>query len=64
MNSQHFEEKPNLDDFVEVNGYLVTPADMGNSNNRPQSKVLQRRDTMPEYQAPALPVDNYGKIGN
>ena len=37
---------------------------MGNSNNRPQSKVLQRQDTMPEYPAPALPVDNYGKIGS
>lgn len=60
VSSDHCEEKPNLDGFIEINGYLET-AEMGNKTSS-HGKVLKRQDTLPNYQAPTLPVDNYGKL--
>lgn len=50
-------DKPNLDDCVEVNGYLELNSD------KPKPS-LQRQDTIPKYQAP-LPnkhQTNYGEF--
>lgn len=58
--SQSSDIKPNLDDCIEVDGYLESTEVMG----RHHSKVLQRQDTLPKYTAPAppsTPANNYGK---
>lgn len=46
-------KKPNLDDCVEVNGYLE-PADLGHQSN------LKRHDTIPKYHAPVPTLSTYG----